>query len=241
MMIRLLFFVMLILFSPAWAADTQWKDEFVTVYTDADSELYGLATARIPASASVYKFGKGHTLWINGQEGFLTAVTASTELKASLDGLLTNQRSITIGGRELLRVTKDSKGQELIHKMYVYREIERGIYIGFTLEKPTEQIFKMIDAVYKKEPLIGAIVKRHYEQNYVIRIIQADNFFTKQDPPGLLDAMFAATLIGEKEQQLLGIHDGNDYLAPLREFYQSNKDYDILIDQFKDDLQTGQA
>lgn len=239
-MVRLLFFT-IILLMPLSASKTQWQDEFVTIYSDADSLRFGLAIQRKPVNSSVYSFGKGHTLWINGQEGYLTAVTASTTLKQSLDGLLSKQRSITVGGRELMRVTHDQQGQQLVHIMYVYREIERGIYIGFTLEKPTQEIMDLIDTVYEKEPVIGTIVKRHYSKNYVIRIVQVDNFYSREDPPTVLDAMFAATLIGEKKQQLLGIHDGNDYLAPLAQYYKNNPEYNILLDEFHDVLKSGQA
>lgn len=239
-MLRILFFLIVLLL-PIGASKTEWQDEYVTIYADSDSMKFGLAKQRRPIKASVYKFRKGRTLWLNGREGFLTAVTASTKLKQSLDGLLDKQRSITVAGRDLQRVTTDEQGQTLVHTMYVYREVERGIYIGFTLEKPTQDILAMIDSVYQDEPVIAAIVKRHYQENYVIRIVQADNFYSREDPPSIEDIMFAATLIGEKEQELLGIHDGNNYLAPLAEFYDKNTDYKILLDEFSNVPLSGQA
>ncbi|MGL4525329.1 MAG: hypothetical protein ACRCVN_07460 [Spirochaetia bacterium] len=221
---------------------TQWQPEHVRIYSDADNARYGIAKRRISIAADIYAFGKGRTLPVNNEfDGYLTAVTASVTVKNNLEKLIQDHRSINIKGRELLRVIHDTQGNELLNTMYVYREVERGIYIGFSLEKAPQGMLDLIELTYARYPTVGQVVKKHYEENYVIRIIQADNFYTRSDPPGMIDIMFAATLIGEKDQQLLGIHDGNDYLADLLNFYEKQRDYDVLKDQFKSDPRSGQA
>lgn len=218
---------------PLLADDVRWHDQFVQIYAEADAAAYGRTVSREEVlSQDVYNFTFGRTLWVGQGKGYLTAVTASAAVKEDLDALLAQERIVKVKGRELYRVETDHAGAPLAQPFYAYKERERGILIGFSLEKAPQAMLDLIGQVYKLEPKVAATVKAHYQNNYVIRIYQADNLYSKADPPSIHDIMLNATLLGEKFQNLIGIHDGQDFLADLAAFYRSKRDYSVLTDDF---------
>ena len=101
-----------------------------------------------------------------------------------------------------------------------------GIRIGFGLEAPPKKVFDMIAKTYERLPAVAEQVLEHYRKGYTIRIYQAENVL---DPENQIisypEAVLAATLIGDAEQLLWGIHDGRDLLnRPVGSFVESAVD-----------------
>ena len=88
-----------------------------------------------------------------------------------------------------------------------------GIRIGFGLEAPPKAVFDMIAKTYETLPTAAEQVAQRYRNGYTIRIYQAENVL---DPENQMisypEAVLAATLIGDSEQLLWGVHDGRDLL-----------------------------
>jgi hypothetical protein len=217
------------------ASEVEWQDQFVYAYRDADPALFGHSYNRNdPIKLDIFLFDKSRTMPVeNG--GYLTAVTLQRRVKESLDALLAANPYIIIDGRSLRLVSRGGSEQSE-EPLYVYREHERGIFIGFTLEKAPQQLLDFINLFYRNEPSIAEVVTNYYKENYVIRIVQAENVYSGNDVPTLEDILFNATLLGDNFQQLLGMHDGLNYLSALEAFYRERTGYSILTDNFDDAL-----
>ena len=95
----------------------------------------------------------------------------------------------------------------------------KDIRIAFGLEVPPETVFAIIAKAYENLPEIRESVTERYRSGYTVRIYEAENVLQPdQQQIDYPEAIMAATIIGDLEQWLWGIHDGRDLLnQPLRE------------------------
>lgn len=255
---RLFLMALISLISVALLAFDQvtWHSETLQIYADTHAEHYGHAFDRSRViSHDLYDFVRSHSLSVADEEGFLTAVTVSHTVKTELENLLKEvassparssvlqvegfYNSITINGRSLYLISKAYEYDEDKHQTeavlpkpyYVYQEKERGIRIAFGLEKASDELLAFIDEVYAREPAVAQEVKNHYRNNYVVRIYQADSVRSNGSALSLHDIMLNATALGEREQLLIGVHDGNDILSDLNDFYRSSPEYKVFLNE----------
>lgn len=185
--------------------------DIINIYGDNNSSLYGVSRERVwLKSIDIESLEYCRTYDTNEEEGVLTAVTASRELFFFLDSALKYEESVRVG---TVVLSRELKGNRVV---YTYWDNTRGIDFAFSLEKPGEEIFKVIDSVYPLPNKWNKEVKDHYRDTWVIRIFAAENCVNPDvSELDFEDILFTATLIGEKFQWLLGVHDGADFLADL--------------------------
>jgi len=174
-------------------------EEQVSIYDDFDDGAFGQSVYRsVFHCVDLSAFTRSSTLpvrtpgWDRGS--LLTAVVLSAERAGEL---------------------KSGMYRESVHlEDGVYYYSREGIEFSFTLEKPSKEIMRLLEDYYRGpyaawlEPL-----RTHYEENYVIRIHSAENIFDPWKEEIRYDeVLLMATLLGDRDQWLWGIHNGADLL-----------------------------
>lgn len=171
------------------------SEELVTIYDDYDNGRFGRSEYRsIMRTVRLEAFSRSETLPVYSpaleENSYLTAVVLSSKRYEKLRPLMS--------GNGILHFKKE------------------GIQFSYSLEKPGEKLLSVLDEYYRgsrekwRDP-----VRNHYLQNYVIRIHSAENIFEPwNDTVSYPEAMLMATLIGDKDQWLWGIHDGLGLIFP---------------------------
>ncbi|MBF9015495.1 MULTISPECIES: hypothetical protein [unclassified Oceanispirochaeta] len=198
----LIFFVPFFLCAETDSAQT-WgmnrDEEFVSIYDDFDDGSYGRSeyrsvfrTVKMSAFARTKTHPVASPAW--EETSHLTAVVLSSE----------REEEIRQGAYSLILREMDG----------VYYYSRDGVNFSFTLEKAGEEIRAVLEGYYQGrnadwlEP-----VWNHYQENYIIRIHSAENIFEPwREVIQYREAILMATLLGDRDQWLWGIHDGSDIL-----------------------------
>lgn len=185
-------------------------DNSIEIYKNFNPGYYGVAFDR--SEIKGYPLGMFiHSSTVDAPPGgILTAVTFAGRLREDLIELLKDSPAVSSEG---LRISRSGPAGG---EFFRVTSDETGIDITFSLEKPSGEIYDVLDLVYPNRPDAAMEVKTHYADNYMLRIRAAENF--KDPEEGVLDfeeALVAATLVGESFQHLLGIRDGFDLLGNL--------------------------
>ena len=182
---------------PAFSAEPQR----VSIYDDFDDGGFGrseyrsvIRTVKLPA------FSRSSTLSTDDPSregrGLLTAVVLSAGTEAKLrQGVYPDVRRTEEG---------------------VYRYSREGLEFTFSLEKPGPEILLLLKDYYQG-PYAAWLesVTLHYEENFIIRIHSAENIFDPwTERIDYNEALLMATVLGDRDQWLWGIHDGLDLLNP---------------------------
>jgi len=174
-------------------------EERVSVYDDFDDGAFGQSVYRsVFRCVDLSAFSRSSTLPVRTpaweQGGLLTAVVLSVERE---DALRTGVY-----------------GDSVLFYDGVYHYNRDGIEFSFSLEKPTREIMLLIDDYYTgkyaswRDPL-----EKHYKENFVIRIHSAENIFDPwKNEISYDEVLLMATLLGDRDQWLWGIHNGADLL-----------------------------
>jgi hypothetical protein len=179
----------------------------VNIWADHDSSLLGVSRDRVwIKSYFLSNFEFYQTLDTEDSQGELTIVTINRKLYFRLV--------------DLLKFTDQFETETFIisKKEDVYRlqDKVKNLDISFALEKPNDRILGIIDLVYLNDKKNRDIVKDHYLSTWVIRIHRAENITSPDDKSlDYSDVLISATIIGERFQQLWGVHDGVDYISTL--------------------------
>lgn len=170
----------------------------VSVYDEFDDGLYGKSVHRgVIVSVKKEAFARAETLDVKNvlEDSYLTAVV----MDAGTGGKLLS------GDFGLSSSMKDGA------RVFDYRK--DGLDISFSIEKPKEKLIQMVSDFYSGDETWHDPLVEHYRENYVIRIFRAENVFDSwSDEISYNEAMVAATLLGDSDQWLWGIHDGADIL-----------------------------
>lgn len=192
--------VLIILF----LATTIHSDEIVNIWADNSIEDFGVSRDRVwLKSCFLSNFEYYTTLKTETSSGVLTVVTVSRNLYFMLEELLKHDDSYT----------KDSVTISRIGNIYSFRNSKNSLEFSFSLEKPGEDIFNIINSIYKNDELNKQIVRDHYLESWVVRIHSAENVISPDiNTLDFDDILITATIIGEDFQWLWGVHDGVDYV-----------------------------
>ncbi len=174
------------------------EEPIVSIYDEFDEGLFGKSIYRgIIISLKRAVFNRSETLIIkNGiNEGFLTAVVIKHETVQKLISGYYNLPLKRISGRDIYFYDKDN------------------LKFSFSVEKPNIRIINVVSEFYKNDNIWHDQLISHYKENYVIRVFSAENVFESwTEEITYNEALIIATLIGDNEQWLWGIHDGRDIL-----------------------------
>jgi len=95
----------------------------------------------------------------------------------------------------------------------LYSLSKDGLNISFSIERANDNLINMVSGFYRNDELWHDELVDYYKENYVIRIHKTENIFESwTDEITYNEAMVAATLIGDQDQWLWGIHNGSDIL-----------------------------
>ena len=174
-------------------------EEMVTIYDDFDNGAFGRSEYRsVFRSVKLSAFIRSDTEPVASpgwdETSHLTAVVLSSEREEELRrGLYPFVQSMGDG---------------------VYRYNRGGLDFSFSLEKPDTEVLSILEDYYRdsySQWLESVTI--HYMDNYIIRIYRAENVFDPwNDVIGYNEALLMATVLGDKDQWLWGIHDGLDLL-----------------------------
>lgn len=173
--------------------------ELVSIYDDFDDGSYGRSEYRsVYRTVRMSAFVRSDTHPVSSpaweKTSHLTAVMISSERE------------------EEIRQGLYSPVIDLVDGIYYYSK--NGLAFSFSLEKAGEEIRAVLESYYQGmnaawlEP-----VWDHYQDNYIIRIHSAENIFEPwRELIQYREAILMATLLGDRDQWLWGIHDGIDIL-----------------------------
>jgi hypothetical protein len=189
------------------------SEDVVEIYSDYNPREYGRAMKRLEVlSHPLREFSGTRTLMTADPDGILTAVLLRSEVIEALDRFLDGFHERWLqpawfwaedGGRR---------------KVYYYYDNEKGVRVGFSVEKAESPIFDIIDKVYSADEKSRKLVHAAYAANYILRIHAAENVVDPWlDEISYEEALIAATLLGDSFQPLWGIRNGYGLLSSLPE------------------------
>lgn len=183
------------------------NSSFVEIYKTHDNGMYGRSEDRdIILSIKKSVFKRHETLQVDNSYNFLTAVTLNNEVVLKLQSMLKSKDSVQIG---YVKISKNNN-------IYTIEDDSLFLSFSFSLEKPNREVIGVIENYYSKLPIIKNIVKNYYIDNYIIRIHSAENLLQPEAREITYDEVtIMATIIGDRDQWLWGIHNGKDYLRSL--------------------------
>jgi hypothetical protein len=199
-----LFFV---LFSPGIGA----SDKEIEIYSDFSPREFGRAPGRAAVKTySIGDFSTTKTLQAGDPDGITTAVVISRRVVDSLNLFLEGFHE------RWLEPAWYWIEERPAGKIFHYYDNAAGIRFSFSAVKPGPEIFSVIDRFYRADPQTGNAVRRHYRENYVLRIHSAENFIEPwKDEISYEEALVLASYLGDRDQPLWGIRNGYGLLAGL--------------------------
>jgi hypothetical protein len=189
--------LLLFLFGLSFSFSLFAEDPIVSIYDEFDDGLYGKSIYRgVIVSVKKSAFARSETLPVkNDGEGYLTAVIMS---KSNAEKLMNGYYRLKSEMRDGVEVYSFSKD---------------GLSFHFSIEKASEKLINMVSDYYRNDEFWHDPLVEYYRENYVIRIHSAENVFESwTEEITYNEAMVAATLIGDSDQWLWGIHNGSEIL-----------------------------
>ncbi len=188
-LILMAFFASLFLFA---------EDPLVSIYDEFDDGLFGKSIHRgVIVSVKKSAFARSETFSIKNDDesGYLTAVIISREnARKLMDGYFRLDKRIDSG-------------------IAIYRFNQDDLIFEFSIEKAGDKLIHMVSEYYKHDETWHDPLVEYYRENYVIRVHSTENIFDSwSDEITYNEALVVATLIGDSNQWLWGIHDGSDIL-----------------------------
>lgn len=177
------------------APDTREIKDFITIYTDFTEENLGRSPYREAFYSIALESFQRYRSYPSPEGGWLTSVVVSAETEEKL-----YKRELPLSN--YIR-QQDEK----------YSLSYQGINITFSLQRPTQRILKNIERTYANLPETKKLILNHYHRNFVVRIHEAENVLQPGDQKiDYVEALLSATIIGDREQWLWGIHDARNLL-----------------------------
>ena len=193
----ILFFCLLTLFwgNTLLYTESRDPDESVTIYDDFDDGRFGRSEYRsILRTVKLSAFERSVTLPVYSpameEKSYLTAVVVSAD--------------------------RYGKMQALADESGIIEFRQNGLVFSYSLEKAEESLLAVLKEYYSG-PWADwyQSVRDHYLENYVIRIHSAENIFEPwNNTISYSEALLMATLVGDWDQWLWGIHDGLNLEIP---------------------------
>jgi hypothetical protein len=183
----------------------------VSIYADALPSRFGIAPKRAGIRTVDFSaFSMSGTRSVAERGGIPTLVAVGADIQRALSVLLSSAESVEVDGSVI------KKAGSFPSSAYTLTIPSYGLSVSFALEKPSQAQLDEIAKVYASNPYWKTAVLAWYSERFVIRIFEAEDL----DEPGrgvisFAEALFAATLLGDRDQWLWGIHDGGGILENL--------------------------
>ncbi|MDC7240316.1 MAG: hypothetical protein PQJ50_08145 [Spirochaetales bacterium] len=181
-------------------AQMRFRDEVhVSIYDDFDDGSFGRSEYRsVLRSVKLSAFGRTKTHPVASPAWELTSHLTAVVLTAE------REEEIRSGVYDSV-ISSDGE---------IYTYSSGGLEFSFSLEKPGAEIRALLESYYKDEYTSWLEpVWEHYSSSYIIRIHSAENIFEPwREFIQYREALLMATILGDRDQWLWGIHDGLDIL-----------------------------
>lgn len=183
------------------------NEPFVEVYKTHDNGLYGRSEERdIVLTVKESVFRRHETIEVDEEYNFLTAVVVDHKTVESINS------QISDGGSKQFGFVKISRESEV----FTIEDDNLFLNFSFSFHRPDQEILNIIEDHYETLPSIRESVLNHYKMNYVVKVHSAENLLLSEAREINYDeVMIMATIIGDRDQWLWGIHDGRAYLQNL--------------------------
>ncbi len=176
------------------------EEVHVSIYDDFDDGSFGRSEYRsVLRSVKMSAFERTETFPVASPAWELTSHLTAVVLSEKRAG------EISSGGYPDIITAQDG----------IYTYSRDGLEFSFSLEKPGEEIRMLLESYYKDEyaPWLEPVWE-HYSGNFIIRIYSAENIFEPwREYIQYREALLMATILGDRDQWLWGIHDGLDILG----------------------------
>lgn len=209
--------IVLSVISFALYADRIVLNEPVSIYLDFANGTFGhtihrdqLWTVNEPA------FRRSQTFAVDSNiASFLTAVVIDRSVIEELEKIFKKEGNVLNLGEYQITLNTVLAARSLTPvTVYRFQSRRTGLDLSFSVDVAPASMLNIINRVYSDDDFWRTEVGDIYRKNYVIRIHAAHNLSEPwHQEVRFADAMLMATLIGNVEQTLWGIHDGNGLLA----------------------------
>ncbi len=209
-------------FTTAAAAEEDWPAEdsnSVSIYNDGEGDLFGRSRFRGVRSTvldAVYSRRESYDVArvIGGVEEYQTAVVLSAGVRDRLVSLFEESSSVDYRGGYHLEWKNQGE-----RKVFYLQHSGMGLDVAFSLDRPPEDMLQMVRELYDQDDFWrrwSRPVLDHYRSSYVLTIHRAENVFRPWEKEiSYAEALLAATLLGDREQWLWGVHDGRGLLEEI--------------------------
>jgi len=183
----------------------------VSIYADAEPDRYGIARkASGLRTVELSAFSECNTRPVSDRKGIPTLIALNADVERALSSLLSSAESVEIDGSII------KKNRAFAFPAYTLIVPSYSLEVSFGLEKPSKDQIAEIERVYASNPYWKSIVTSWYNERFVLRIFEAEDIDEPaQGKISFAEALLAATLLGDKDQWLWGIHDGAGILDNL--------------------------
>lgn len=187
----------------------------VSIYADHDNGLYGRSLYRtlvLTVRDPLYK--RTDTYYVSKEIGsYLTAVLLSGDTVTVLRETMQSGQTMFLGEYEI-EIDRSVQSPVPESPVYRFRNNAYQLDMSFSVEKPSDELIKLIQQFYADDPKNRQLVEDAYKSGYVIRIFAAENFIDPWNHDiSMNEALVMATYIGDLEQPFWGVADGNAHLA----------------------------
>lgn len=187
----------------------------VTIYADHDNGLYGRSLYRtLLLTVRDALFKRTDTYYVSKEIGsYLTGVIVNATTVAVLQEVMQSGQTLFLGDYEIsLDTSVQSPTPE--SPVYRFRNNRQQLDTSFSVEKAPGDLVTVIQQFYTNDPKNRDLVVNYYKDNYILRIFAAENFIDPWNHDiSMNEALVMATYLGDLEQPLWGIADGNANLA----------------------------
>jgi hypothetical protein len=194
-------FILLFIFLGSGLAAAERELE---IYSDFSAREFGRSSERVSVKTySPGDFSTAKTLTAVDPDGILTAVVINRRVVDALTLFLDGFHERWLEPAWYWMEERPAR------KVFHYYDNTAGIRFSFSAEKPGPEIIAVIDRFYNRDPKTRDAVRRHYTENYVIRIHSAENIIEPwKYEISFEEALIMASYIGDREQPLWGIRNG---------------------------------
>lgn len=213
----LLLALMLSASSFALYADRIVLNEPVAIYLDFADGTFGHTIHRDQLwTVNETVFKRSQTFAVNSDIGsFLTAVVIDRSVIQDLERRFAKGGNVLNLGEFQITLNTVLAARSLTPiTVYRFQSRRTGLDVSFSVETAPASLFNIINRVYSDDAFWRGEVSDVYRNNLVIRIHAAPNLSEPwHQEIRFADAMLVATMLGNVEQSLWGIHDGNGLVA----------------------------
>ncbi len=198
-------------------ADRIVLNEPVAIYLDFADGTFGHSLHRDQLwTVNETSFRRSQSFAVSSDiNSFLTAVVINKSVITELERRFAKEGNIINSGEYQITMNTVLAARSVTPiTVYRFQSRRTGLDVSFSVDRAPASMFNIINRVYSDDAFWRGEVGDVYRNNFIIRVHAAHNLSEPwHQDVRFADAMLVATMLGDMEQQLWGIHDGNGLLS----------------------------